>query len=106
MTRLSRLVAILTLLQSRRMVTAAFLAERFECSIRTIYRDVRSLESAGVPVHTIEGKGYTLVDGYTLPPVMFTEEEAQALLTAHLLVSRNRDQSLVHHLDQAITKIN
>jgi len=103
--RLSRLVAILTVLQSKRLLTASELGDRFDCSVRTIYRDIRALEQAGVPIYMEEGKGYKLIDGYSLPPVMFSEEEANALITANILVSRNKDESLVHHHDTAITKI-
>ncbi|WP_370539714.1 helix-turn-helix transcriptional regulator [Algoriphagus sp. Y33] len=70
--RLSRLTAILTQLQTRRLLTATNLAEKFNVSIRTIYRDIRALEQAGVPILTEDGKGYTLMDGYKIPPVMFT----------------------------------
>ncbi|WP_439558235.1 helix-turn-helix transcriptional regulator [Dyadobacter sp.] len=102
--RLSRLVAILTQLQSRRMVTSTELAGRFNVSVRTIYRDIRTLESAGVPIVTEEGKGYSLVDGYRLPPVMFSEEEANALITAEKLVLLNKD-SLLQNYAGAVTKI-
>ncbi len=77
--RLSRLVALLTLLQTKRLITAAELADRFAVSTRTIYRDMRALENAGVPILTHEGKGYGLLEGYRLPPLTFTEQEANAL---------------------------
>lgn len=103
--RLPRLVAILTILQSQSLVTAAQIADRFQISKRTVYRDIRSLEEAGVPIYSEEGKGYSLVQGFALPPVMFTEEEAYALITAEKLVARNKDQSLVTNHGKAITKI-
>lgn len=103
--RLSRLVAILTQLQSRRMVTSTYLAQQFNVSVRTIYRDIRTLEGAGVPIVTEEGKGYSLVEGYRLPPVMFSEEEANALITAEKLVLLNRDSSLSENYVNAVTKI-
>lgn len=103
--RLSRLTAILTLLQSRRLITATSIAEKFNISVRTVYRDIRALESAGVPVLTEEGKGYTLMDGYTLPPLMLSEAEANALITAEQLVLKNKDASFVQHYGEAITKI-
>ncbi len=74
--RLSRLIAILTQLQSKRMITAREIAEKHKVSIRTVYRDIRTLEQAGVPIGTEEGKGYFLMEGYRIPPVMFTETEA------------------------------
>ncbi len=103
--RLSRLTAILTQLQSSRIVTAKTLAEKHNVSIRTIYRDIRTLEKSGVPVVTEEGKGYSMMEGYQLPPVMFTEEEANALITAEQLVLKNKDASFVQHYADAILKI-
>ncbi|WP_439558236.1 helix-turn-helix transcriptional regulator [Dyadobacter sp.] len=104
-TRLSRLVALLTLLQTKRTVTAAELAERFSVSTRTIYRDIRTLESAGIPVVTQEGKGYAMLDGYRLPPVMFTREEAIALLTAEKLASRLTDTATARLTGTAMDKL-
>lgn len=103
--RLSRLTAILTQLQSKGMVTATEIADRFTVSVRTVYRDIRSLEEAGVPITVEEGKGYRLVEGYKLPPVMFSEEEANALIAAEKIISRNKDQSLVKHYTDAMMKI-
>lgn len=103
--RLARLTSILTQLQSRRLVTAQELATRHDVSIRTIYRDIRTLEQSGVPIITEEGKGYSMMEGYRIPPVMFTEQEANALITAEQLISRNKDQSLVEEYRSAITKI-
>lgn len=104
-TRLSRLTSILTQLQSKRIVTATYLADKHKVSIRTIYRDIRALENSGIPIIVEEGKGYTLMQGYQLPPVMFTEEEANALITAEQLINTNKDRSLVEHYNRAITKI-
>jgi predicted DNA-binding transcriptional regulator YafY len=103
--RLSRLTAILTQLQTKRLLTATEMAKTFNISVRTIYRDIRALEEAGVPIFTEEGKGYSLMEGYRLPPVMFTESEANALITAELLIIKNKDASLVKHYTEAITKI-
>ena len=87
--RLSRLTAILTQLQTKRLLTATTLAEKFNVSVRTIYRDIRTLEQAGVPIITEDGKGYSLMEGYKIPPVMFTEAQANALITAEQLVFQN-----------------
>ena len=103
--RLSRLTAILTQLQSKRLLTARELAEKYEVSIRTIYRDIRTLEQSGIPIATEEGRGYSLVKGFSLPPVMFTESEANALITAEQLIARNKDASLIKNYHEAITKI-
>ena len=103
--RLSRLIALLTLLQTKRIVPASEVAARFSVSIRTIYRDIRSLERAGIPILTEEGKGYSLVEGYHLPPMMLTGDEANALITAQQLVVQNKDGSLIHHFEEALCKI-
>lgn len=103
--RLSRLTAILTQLQTKRLLTATQLADKFSVSIRTIYRDIRALEQAGVPIITEDGKGYTLMEGYSVPPVMFTEAQANALITAEQLVLKNKDASFVKHYLEAIEKI-
>lgn len=103
--RLSRLVALLTLLQTKRLLSATELAHRFSVSTRTIYRDIRTLEQAGVPVVTQEGKGYTLVDGYRLPPVMFTREEAMALVTAEKLATGLTDASTARLTGSAMDKL-
>lgn len=103
--RLSRLTAIITQLQSKRIVTGNYLAERHNVSIRTIYRDIRTLEKSGIPIITEEGKGYSIMEGYHLPPVLFSEEEANALITIEQLASKNKDESLTKHASSAIEKI-
>ncbi|MCW3463508.1 helix-turn-helix transcriptional regulator [Chitinophaga nivalis] len=103
--RLSRLTAILIQLQTKPLVTATGLADKFSVSIRTIYRDIKALEQAGVPIITEEGKGYSLMEGYKVPPVMFTESEANALILAEQLVLNNKDASFVKDYTDAIEKI-
>ena len=103
--RLSRLTSILTILQTKRVITSTELAKRFGVSIRTIYRDIRALESSGVPILTEEGKGYSLVEGYRLPPVSFTELEENYLITAEHLVLANSDKSLIENYISALSKI-
>jgi len=103
--RLSRLTAILTQLQTKRIVTSTALAEKFSVSVRTIYRDIKALEQAGVPVLAEDGKGYSLMEGYRVPPVMFTESEANALITVEQLVLKNRDSSLIKEYTEAVNKI-
>ncbi len=103
--RLSRLTAILTQLQSKRIITAKQLAERHDVSVRTIYRDIRTLEKSGIPIITEEGKGYSIMEGYHLPPVLFSEDEANALITIEQLAIKNKDLSLVENISSAIEKI-
>ncbi|GAB2781918.1 hypothetical protein GCM10027275_27110 [Rhabdobacter roseus] len=103
--RLSRLTAILTQLQTKRLLTATSLADKFQVSVRTIYRDIRALEQAGVPILTEDGKGYTLMEGYKIPPVMFSESQANALILAEQLVLKNKDASFIKDYIEAIDKI-
>jgi len=103
--RIARLTAIVTQLQARQLLTATELSKKYNISIRTVYRDMRTLEEAGVPICTKEGKGYSLVDGYSLPPVMLNETEANALITAERFVVKSRDTSFIKEFTEAIVKI-
>lgn len=103
--RISRLTAILIHLQTKRLLTSTTLAEKFGVSVRTIYRDIKTLEQAGVPILTEDGKGYSLMEGYKIPPVMFTQDEANALITAEKLVLVNKDSSLIKNYTNAVNKI-
>jgi len=105
MSQLPRLLSILTMLRSKRLVTGVTIAEKFGVSLRTVYRDIRKLEEAGVPVVTIEGKGYSIMDGYSLPPVHFDQAEVNALITAEKLIAKTKNQSLISDFNTAITKI-
>lgn len=104
MNRLDRLTAILIHLQTKRVVRAQELANRFGISLRTVYRDVRSLEEAGVPIGAEAGVGYFLTD-YHLPPVMFTNAEASALLLGGKLIEKWTDQSVQTEFESALFKI-
>lgn len=105
MNRIDRLTAILIQLQTKHWHTATEIAEKFDISIRTVYRDLRALDEAGVPIGSEAGKGYFLVDGYHLPPVMFTREEAGALMLAGKLVDKFTDCSVQKQFQLAISKI-
>lgn len=105
MNRIDRISAILIQLQSRKIVKAQEIAERFEISLRTVYRDIHSLYEAGIPIIGEAGVGYSLADGYKLPPVMFTNEEATALLTAEKLVEKLTDKATLATYQSALTKI-
>lgn len=105
MNRIDRLTAILIQLQTKRIVRAEEISERFEISVRTVYRDVKALMEAGVPIGSEAGKGYFIVDGYHLPPVMFNQEEASAMLTAGKLVEKMTDESIRKAYESALTKI-
>jgi predicted DNA-binding transcriptional regulator YafY len=105
MNRIDRLHAILTHLQSKRRVTAQEMADRFNISLRTVYRDVKALDESGVPVIGEAGTGYTIMEGYRLPPVMFSREEASALLLGSKLAERFADEASKKHFSAALFKI-
>lgn len=105
MNRIDRLTAILIQLQSKRIVTAGEIAERFTISLRTVYRDIRALEEAGIPISGESGIGYSIIDGYRLPPVMFTRDEATAFLTAEKLIEKLADTSLDESYKSGLYKI-
>jgi predicted DNA-binding transcriptional regulator YafY len=105
MNRIDRLTAILIHLQTKKIVRAEEISDRFEISLRTVYRDVKALMEAGVPIGSEAGKGYFIVDGYHLPPVMFNQEEASALLTAGKLVEKMTDDSIRKAYESALLKI-
>ncbi|HJT74113.1 MAG TPA: YafY family protein [Chitinophaga sp.] len=105
MNRIDRLSAILIQLQGKKIVKAAEIAERFDISLRTVYRDVRALQEAGVPVGAEAGTGYYLVEGYHLPPIMFNREEAAALLTGEKLMAQLSDHSNRKQFSNAMQKI-
>ncbi len=105
MNRIDRLVATVLLLQTRRLIRAKDIAEHFDISIRTVYRDLLALQEAGVPLAAEAGEGYSLVEGYHLPPVMFTHEEASALFIGGEFVQRLTDESLKKHAETALLKI-
>jgi predicted DNA-binding transcriptional regulator YafY len=105
MNRIDRLTAILIHLQSQKIVKAEEIADRFEISTRTVYRDVKALMEAGVPIGSEAGTGYFIVDGYHLPPVMFTQDEAGSMLLAGKLVEKMADKSVRTAYDSAMHKI-
>jgi len=105
MNRIDRLAAIVLQLQSRRLVKAQDIADRFSISLRTVYRDIRALEKGGVPIIGEAGIGYSLMEGYKLPPVMFNQDEASALLTAAKLVQSKTDERTTRYYNSALDKI-
>ena len=105
MNRIDRLTAILIHLQTKKIVKAEEIAARFEISLRTVYRDVKALMEAGVPIGSEAGKGYFIVDGYHLPPVMFTQDEASSMLLAGKLVDKMADKSVRTAYESAMLKI-
>jgi predicted DNA-binding transcriptional regulator YafY len=105
MNRIDRLSAILIQLQSRRLIKAQQIADKFSISLRTVYRDVHALQESGVPIIGEAGTGYSLMEGYKLPPVMFNQDEATALLTAGKLMQSKTDATSSKHYSSALDKI-
>lgn len=105
MNRIDRLHAILTHLQSKKRVTAQEIADRFQISLRTVYRDVKALDESGVPVIGEAGSGYSIMEGYRLPPVMFNQEEAVALTLGSKLAAQFTDKSVQKQFESALFKI-
>lgn len=105
MNRIDRLMGIMTQLQSKKYCTGEQLANKFEISIRTVYRDIRALGEIGIPVNFEIGKGYFIAQGYFLPPLSFTTQEANALVLLNTLADKFTDHSIAKHSHTALTKI-
>jgi predicted DNA-binding transcriptional regulator YafY len=105
MNRIDRVTAILIHLQSKKVVRAQEIADRFDISLRTVYRDVKTLEEAGIPIIGEAGVGYSIMEGYRLPPIMFTRQEAAALLTAEKLAAKYTDDATASQYNAAMYKI-
>lgn len=105
MNRIDRLFGILTFLQSKKYVTAEAIAEKFKMSVRTVYRDIKALNEQGIPVSFEQHKGYFIVQGYFLPPVSFSTDEANALLLMERMVQGFADKSIQTHYNSALNKV-
>lgn len=91
MNRTDRLLAVVLELQGKGWQRAEDLAATFECSKRTIYRDLQALGQAGVPVVSVPGRGYSLMEGYFLPPLSFGTDEATMLLLGSDFMAQHFD---------------
>lgn len=105
MNRLTRITSILIQLQSKRIVTAREIAERFDISLRTVYRDIKTLEQAGIPIGSENGVGYFIMHGYSLPPISLTQEEANALIVSEQFIRSQGDKSLSEDFNSLLIKI-
>ncbi|MBI1783017.1 MAG: YafY family transcriptional regulator [Sphingobacteriales bacterium] len=105
MNRMDRLLGILTILQSKKYVPAEKIADKYNISLRTVYRDIKALTELGIPVSFEQPRGYFIVQGYFLPPVAFTTEEANALVLSELLVYGFADKSIQKHYATALNKV-
>ena len=102
MNRIDRLLALLFYLQRRRRATCPEIAQAFNLSLRTVYRDMAALQEIGVPLAAQAGEGYTLLESFHLPPVMLREQEAMALILGAkmLQASGNMPQEAGSALDK------
>jgi predicted DNA-binding transcriptional regulator YafY len=105
MNRIDRLFAILLVLQKRQLVRAEDLALQFAISQRTVYRDIAALSEIGIPIAALPGEGYMLMEGYFLPPLVFSPEEAAALLMGARFLALHAEGRLPQDAEQAMTKI-
>lgn len=105
MNRIDRLFAILVIMQSARRVRAQDLAARFEISVRTVYRDINALSESGIPIVSLPGEGYELLDGFYLPPLVFTEREAAALFLGGRMLMQQATGDLPASIEHALAKL-
>lgn len=105
MNRTDRLLAIILELQAKKWLRAEDLAATFEVTKRTIYRDMLALAKSGVPLVSVPGQGYSLIEGYFLPPLSFTTEEAITLLLGTDIVGQQLDPQYQRAAQSASQKI-
>ncbi|MEJ2454043.1 MAG: YafY family protein [Candidatus Thiodiazotropha sp.] len=105
MRRADRLFRITQELRSDHWITARVLAERLEVSERTIYRDIQDLSLSGIPIIAETGLGYRLMEGFRLPPLMFDEEELEALLLGVRMVGVWSEPVLAEAAERAVARI-
>ncbi|RUR11313.1 YafY family protein [Legionella sp. km772] len=106
MSRTQRLLDLLQLLRQHRYpISGKALAERLNISLRTLYRDIATLQSQGAAIEGEPGLGYVLRPGFMLPPLMFSEEEIEALVLGSRWVARRADDKLQTAAKNALAKI-
>lgn len=105
MRRADRLFQLLQLLRGGCVHTAASLAAELEVSERTLYRDIRDLMASGVPVEGEAGVGYMMREGFDLPPLMFTENEIEALVLGARMVEAWADERLAKNARSVLSKV-
>lgn len=106
MSRSERLLSLLQLLrQYRHPVKGQELAEKLGISLRTLYRDIKTLQSQGATIEGEAGMGYILQPGYTLPPLMFSAQEIEALVVGMRWVNKRGDPLLKKAAEAALAKI-
>ena len=106
MSRSTRLLDLIQLLRTyRRPVSGAALAQRLDISIRTLYRDIATLQAQGADIQGAPGFGYVLKPGFLMPPMMLSEEEIEALVLGARWVAARTDDDLKDAARNALAKI-
>lgn len=106
MRRADRLFDVIQILRAaRKPVTAATIAGKLEVTVRTVYRDVATLQARRVPIEGAAGIGYVLRKGFDLPPLMFTTDEAKALVACVRLAQPRLDAALAEAAEGALSKV-
>lgn len=103
--RFDRILQIFFLLQSKAIVTINELRLRFEISKRTVYRDIKALENAGVPISYQDGAGYSILAGVRIQPFRFTEEELLSLLIADKTMQQHQTKFIKEQFDSVLIKV-
>lgn len=106
MSRTQRLFDLIQILRRHRYpVTGKQLADELDVSLRTLYRDIATLQAQGASIEGEPGLGYVLRPGFMLPPLMFSEEEIEALVLGSRWVARRTDKKLRHAATNVLAKI-
>lgn len=103
--RFDRILQLFFLLQSKTIVTINELQSRFETSKRTIYRDLKALETAGVPISYHDGSGYSISEGFRIQPCRFSPEEVLSLLIAEKMMQQHQTKFINQQFESALIKV-
>ena len=103
--RLERIVTIFFLLQSKSVVSIKELEDRFGIGRRTVYRDLKVLELAGVPLFNDSGQGFSIVEGFKVQPSRFSQEEVLSLMIAEKVMQNHETEFVKRHFETALIRI-
>src|SRR5215472_1801315 len=104
--RADRLFDILRILRAAKQpITGASIADELEVAVRTVYRDIATLQARRIPIEGAAGIGYVLRRGFDLPPLMFTEDEAEAIAVGVRMLARTGDPGLLKAAESVLSKV-
>lgn len=103
--RFDRILQLYFVLQSKSVISIDELEKRFDISRRTIYRDIKALEEAGVPISSFPGTGFSIMEGFRIQPSRFTAEEILSLMIAEKIMQSHETKFVKIHFEQALVKI-